>query len=194
VASFPITITVVSVNPAHGVLDATLRDTVCQWILKINDLCKIFIVNRDVHKDLGLGFWCLAPHTTISWRSEVLMEEYTKKITDISLFTDTLYQFITRTTSDFPRISNGLPYRKSRPPQWWNYILFVYFDCSNINYSKLYEENHRHVVIHWHTVSRNVASSTPWTGFTLTTVMVIGMMPHTGSCKSKYHTICQNMW
>jgi len=41
----------------------------------------------DVYKGLGLGLWCLAPLSTISWKSEVLMEECSEKITDMSLFT-----------------------------------------------------------------------------------------------------------
>ena len=50
-------------------------------------------------------------------------------------------------------------------------------------------ENHPYVANHWHTLSRNVASSTPWAGFKLTTLVVID-----NDGTYKYHTIYQNMW
>ena len=53
-------------------------------------------------------------------------------------------------------------------------------------------ENHWPVASHWETLSHNVLSrykyTSPWTGFELTTLVVIGT-DCTGSCKSNYHTI-----
>ena len=50
-------------------------------------------------------------------------------------------------------------------------------------------ENHRSVASHWQTLSHNVVSSTsPWTGFELITLVVIGT-DCIGSFKSNYHTI-----
>ena len=49
-------------------------------------------------------------------------------------------------------------------------------------------EIHRPVSSPWQTWSHNVVSSTPWTGFELTTSMVL-CTDCTGSCKSNYHTI-----
>ena len=53
------------------------------------------------------------------------------------------------------------------------------------------EENHRPVASDQQTWSHNVVSST-WTGFKLTTLVVIGT-DCTGSCKSNYHTITTTM-
>jgi hypothetical protein len=51
-------------------------------------------------------------------------------------------------------------------------------------------ENHRPVASHWQTLSHNVfiKFTSLWTGFELTTLVVIGT-ECTGSCKSNYHTI-----
>jgi hypothetical protein len=50
-------------------------------------------------------------------------------------------------------------------------------------------ENHPSITSHWQTLSHNVVLSTsPWTGFEPTTLVVIGT-DCTGSCISNYHTI-----
>jgi hypothetical protein len=51
-------------------------------------------------------------------------------------------------------------------------------------------DNHRPAANHWQTLSHNVVSeyTSPWTGFELTTLVVIGT-DWTGSCKSNYHMI-----
>ena len=50
-------------------------------------------------------------------------------------------------------------------------------------------ENNRPVASHWQPFSHNVVEYTsPWTGFELTTLVVVGT-DCTGSCKSNYHTI-----
>jgi hypothetical protein len=61
-------------------------------------------------------------------------------------------------------------------------------------------ENHRPVASHWQTLSHSVVSSTPWTGFELTMLVMTGI-DCIGSCKSNYHTItttmatdCKYMW
>ena len=51
---------------------------------------------------------------------------------------------------------------------------------------KVTGENHRLVASLWQTFSHNVVS--PWTGFELTSLVVIGT-DCTGSCKSNYHAI-----
>ena len=52
-------------------------------------------------------------------------------------------------------------------------------------------ENHRPVASHWQTWSHNFASSTPspWTGFELTTLVVIGA---DCTCSSKYNTFIRS--
>ena len=53
-------------------------------------------------------------------------------------------------------------------------------------------ENHWPVTSNSQTLSHNVVSSTPWMGFKLTTLVVIGT-DYTGSCKSNNHTITTTM-
>ena len=54
-------------------------------------------------------------------------------------------------------------------------------------------ENHRHVAIHWPTLSHNVVLSTLytslWAGFKLTTLVMMGTDCILGSCKSNNHMI-----
>jgi len=53
-------------------------------------------------------------------------------------------------------------------------------------------ENHRPVASHWQTLSHNVEYTSPWAGFELTRLVVIGI-DCIGSCKSNYHTITNTM-
>jgi len=49
-------------------------------------------------------------------------------------------------------------------------------------------ETYQPATSHWLTLSHYVVSITPWAGFKLTTLVVIGT-DCTGSCKYNYHTI-----
>ena len=57
-------------------------------------------------------------------------------------------------------------------------------------------ENHWPVASHWQTLSlkviSNIENTSPWAGFKLTSLVVIGT-DCTGSCKSNYHTITTTM-
>jgi hypothetical protein len=57
---------------------------------------------------------------------------------------------------------------------WWSVLL--------LEETGVPGENQRPVASHWQTLSHNIASST-WTGFEITTLVVIGT-DCTGSCKS----------
>ena len=53
-------------------------------------------------------------------------------------------------------------------------------------------ENHQPVASHWQTLSHCIEYTLPWTGFKLTTLVVIGS-DYTGSCKCNYHTTTTKM-
>jgi hypothetical protein len=91
-------------------------------------------------------------------------------------------------------------------PIWYdNIYMFLYIHCwlagfNNISViswqsvlsveeTRVPGENHPSITSHWQTLSHNVVLSTsPWTGFEPTTLVVIGT-DCTGSCISNYHTI-----
>ena len=91
----------------------------------------------------------------------------------------------------------------------WFTIWYMVFDATFNNFSAISwrsvllveetggpGENHRPVASHWQTLSHNVVLcieyTSPWTGFELTTLVVIGT-DCTGSCKSNYYPITAMM-
>ena len=64
---------------------------------------------------------------------------------------------------------------------WWSVL---------VEKTRVPRENYRPAASHWQTLSHNALSSTtsPWAGFELTTLMVIGI-DCICSCNSNYHTI-----
>jgi hypothetical protein len=72
----------------------------------------------------------------------------------------------------------------------WYLMLLSVISCLSVLLVEETGENHRPIPFYWQTSSHNVLSST-WTGFELTTLVVIDA-DYTGSNKSNTHTITTN--
>ena len=74
----------------------------------------------------------------------------------------------------------------------FNNIAVILWQSVLLMVEKVPRENQRPVVSHWQTLSYNVVSSSeytsPWMGFELTSLVVIGT-DCTGSCKFNYYEI-----